>query len=322
MDITVRAIEQLEKAVALDPDYAQAWSALATTYGGAADFFIAERTEELYKKADAAASRAIEIAPEAVASLQAAAEIDTHNHDWIRVEHSLETALQIAPANYQSNMQYGLLLLTLGRPKAAINSFQRAAMTEPLLLSPILHLGWAYVVNTDFDMGSKQFKRCEGLIGNQMFRHISILVLGMQLGDRVLMDEALENLLTASDLPPNQRLLISTMASKLDSPDSARTELHRLYADPALALPMSRASIATWASFFGDPELALKIYRELSESSGFKMFMLWRPLEKEMRRLHGFKDYVRELGLADYWLSSGKWGDFCRPVGDEDFECR
>ena len=26
-------------------------------------------------------------------------------------------------------------------------------------------------------------------------------------------------------------------------------------------------------------------------------------------------------GLADYWRQSGKWPDFCGPVGEDDFEC-
>ena len=30
---------------------------------------------------------------------------------------------------------------------------------------------------------------------------------------------------------------------------------------------------------------------------------------------------MRELGLVDYWRAVGDWGDFCKPVGDDDFEC-
>jgi hypothetical protein len=30
---------------------------------------------------------------------------------------------------------------------------------------------------------------------------------------------------------------------------------------------------------------------------------------------------VRDLGLADYFRSSGNWGDFCRPLAGDDFEC-
>jgi hypothetical protein len=35
-----------------------------------------------------------------------------------------------------------------------------------------------------------------------------------------------------------------------------------------------------------------------------------------------FKDLLRQLGLVDYFRASGNWGDFCKPLGTEDFECR
>ena len=34
-----------------------------------------------------------------------------------------------------------------------------------------------------------------------------------------------------------------------------------------------------------------------------------------------FRDYVGNEGLVAYWRESGKWGDMCRPLGDDDFEC-
>jgi len=79
-----RAIEQLEKAVALDPEFAHAWSALASTYDIAATSFISERAEEFIEKSDEAASRAIEIAPDAVASLYAEARLQIQHRDWTR----------------------------------------------------------------------------------------------------------------------------------------------------------------------------------------------------------------------------------------------
>jgi hypothetical protein len=30
---------------------------------------------------------------------------------------------------------------------------------------------------------------------------------------------------------------------------------------------------------------------------------------------------VRDLKLDEYWRRSGKWGDYCKPVGEGDFEC-
>jgi hypothetical protein len=34
-----------------------------------------------------------------------------------------------------------------------------------------------------------------------------------------------------------------------------------------------------------------------------------------------FKESGREIGLVDYWHNSGNLGDFCYPVGDDDFVC-
>jgi hypothetical protein len=41
-----------------------------------------------------------------------------------------------------------------------------------------------------------------------------------------------------------------------------------------------------------------------------------------MRTLPGFKQILRDAGIVDYWRATGKWGDFCKPVGSDDFECR
>lgn len=318
---TFRAIEQLQKAVALDPDYAQAWGALAQTYWVAATFFPGERTQELYGKSDAAASRAVEIAPEAVASLLAAAQLHRRNHEWTKEEQALQKALRLAPTDSVANQLYGTFLLDVGRPRDAIDYYQQAGRTEPLLLTPVSQLGRAYTFNNEFDLALKEYERGKELIGNQSFRNIFILILGMQTGDRMLMEETLDHILADEDLAPFQRQLTATMASQLDAPEAAKASLHRFYDDPTDSSPLKYGAIATWASYVGDYELALQTYRELFETTRFETNLLWRPLEKEMRRLPGFKDLVRDLGLVDYWRETGNWSEFCRPLGHADIEC-
>ena len=81
---------------------------------------------------------------------------------------------------------------------------------------------------------------------------------------------------------------------------------------------------AHWAAYFGDPEFALQLLHgiPLQEPGGVLGIAIWRPGLREARKLPGFKDLVREIGLVDYWRATGNWGDFCRPIGEEDFECR
>jgi adenylate cyclase len=48
---------------------------------------------------------------------------------------------------------------------------------------------------------------------------------------------------------------------------------------------------------------------------------LWFPDYAAYRKTADFKKLVTALGLPAYWRKHG-WGDFCKPVGTSDFECR
>ena len=66
---------------------------------------------------------------------------------------------------------------------------------------------------------------------------------------------------------------------------------------------------------FGDPHLALEIFGETE-----RIRTIWRPTFSDMRKLPEFKQFMADLGLVEYWRTTGEWPDLCRPVGD-DFEC-
>ena len=107
----------------------------------------------------------------------------------------------------------------------------------------------------------------------------------------------------------------------LDMPEQARLELRKLFDDPDYNNPLIRTIIALWAAYFGDNEFALQEFQEASMSSTFLMFTIWHPPLTDMCRLPGFKDLVRDLKLVNYWRATGNWGEFCHPVGEDDFEC-
>jgi adenylate cyclase len=318
---TSQVIEQLEQAVALDPDFAVGWNALATAYNQAVAA-IPERGEEFVAKREAALSRVVELVPETDLALIIAA---SQSGDMAEVEQLFKEALALNPANYETNREYGWFLNRMGRPKDAIDHFKRLVRMEPLSSGPHLWLGNAYELCGKSDAAVKAMKKARNLTNEPVVFNLGLLVLALEENNRALIDEYMALLATA-ELRDNTSIsdtrdIDQVMHALLDTPEEAGAELRLLLTDPAYNDPFNRLGIAVWASYFGEFELALQSCRESIGSNPNGIWQIWRPIHKGMRRLPEFKDFVREMGLVDYWRTSGKWCDFCHPIGDDDFVC-
>jgi adenylate cyclase len=309
-----RAIEQLEHAVALDPDFAIGWNALAKAYNSGV--IIPERAEEFVAKERAALSRVVELTPDTNLALRIAA---SRSGDMAEVERLYKKALSLAPANYETNGEYGWFLNRVGRPTEAIDYFQRGVRLEPLVSSSHEWLGSTYEMSGNCDAAVNAMKKARDLSDQPVVFIGGLLVMALEENNRALIDEYLALVLNTElhGSISDTRYFMQVMHALLDTPEKAGAELRLFLTDPAYNNPMLLSAIAVWASYFGEHELALQAYRE---STGLHVYF-WRPIHKGMRQLPGFKDLVRDLGLVDYWRASGNWGDFCHPVGDDDFVC-
>jgi len=311
-----QAIEQLEQAVALDPDFAICWNYLADAYEIAFSAFP-ERGEEFLAKSKSAFSRVFELAPETDLALRIAA---SRSGDYMEVERLYKKAISLNPANFDTNYGYGWFLNQMGRPSEAIDYHQRCVRMEPLSPEPHFQLGVAYELSGNIDAAAMAMKKARELTNQPAFYNVSLMVLALEESNRALIDEYVALVLNTELLGINRsdtRDINQVMHDLLDKPEEAVAELRLFLTDPAYNNPFNRAPIAVWASYFGEHELALQVYREM----GRMTYLSWRPIHKAMRQLPGFKDLVRDFDLVDYWRKSGKWGDFCHPVGDDDFEC-
>ena len=66
---------------------------------------------------------------------------------------------------------------------------------------------------------------------------------------------------------------------------------------------------------------ALRSYLTRNRGRTSTWWQPWMLPHSGVRADPRFKELMREAGLADYWRQSGKWADFCGPVGEDDFEC-
>ena len=315
-----QAIEQFERAVALDPGFAVAWNELAGSYSYAIAFF-SERAVEFTQKTQAAASRAIALAPESLSSLLAAAQQDSQHREWSAAEQSLVKALALAPGDYQPTIRYSIFLLTVGRPRKAVEYIKRAIRAEPLFVIPARILGLAYEMSGNIDAARNQYEQAKKLaVVDTSVMDTFILFLAMATDNRDLVNTYLDKVINSGMLSPDG---LSLTRSLLEKPDEARSVLHRFFQDTALNKNhMTFNFLGIYASYLDDPALALKAFQKASRLTGFTPMYFWLAVLKEMRRQPGFKNIVKDLGLVDYWRRSGDWGEFCHPVGEGNFECK
>ncbi|HXZ68573.1 MAG TPA: hypothetical protein VEH07_08300, partial [Alphaproteobacteria bacterium] len=106
-----------------------------------------------------------------------------------------------------------------------------------------------------------------------------------------------------------------------DSPTAALTLLRKAFADPAYQDPTRMTFLSWWFALYGDTKLSLAAMQRAYLDLGMNpLKMLWLPVLGPTRKQPAFKQILRDLGVVDYWRATGNWGEFARPLGDDDFE--
>lgn len=120
--------------------------------------------------------------------------------------------------------------------------------------------------------------------------------------------------------------LVRQIFDNLGKPQALRAVFQSALEAPASAR-VSLTDVAVFADGFGERDLALTAIRKGAFNPAVRNpynigTLLWYPYKTQLRTDPRFKDIVREIGLVDYWRKSGNWGDYCKPVGADDFQCQ
>jgi serine/threonine protein kinase/Tfp pilus assembly protein PilF len=127
-----KALQYFGEAVALDPDYAPAWTGLALAYGSHASEGYSPVTEG-YEKARKAVEHALELDPNLGEAHAALAFIRrAYDWDWVGADVSARRALELEPGNGAVILGAARVASGLGRLDEALDLTRRAAMSDPL----------------------------------------------------------------------------------------------------------------------------------------------------------------------------------------------
>lgn len=314
----LESVQNLERATKLDPDFQDAWAALLVAHASVANL-LPERRTASNQRVREISDHALKTAPDSEAAATARASSALLAKDFA-------TALAIRREQAirgRDSTVYGSMLLVLGQTSAATEAFDEARQRDPLVGVYTILKMIAHEVAGENEKAEEEYQRA--LVSpniNLSIAEGSGLVRAMGLRDRPSIDHLLPRAIEAG---PEQAAVNGTALKYLDDPPAALRELHRLVKKPDIQRDLfSMAALSQWAAYFGDNALALDALIQssrLDTSVAAWGYSLWRPINKGVRRLPGFKTLLREQGLVDYWRKSGNWGDFCKPVGADDFEC-
>jgi len=308
---------QLRRAVELDPNFARAWQMMAITARNMA-LTQPERAEELLALCDDAFEHASRIDPHsAVAYSARAAQLYTIHRDWFGAEQAYAKAAEFARGiRYFEDLLKAVFLLSVGRANDAAAEFETYLHVDPLFLPP-MYVGTLDSLRRYDESEARQGRMRELGLANEI-TEAQGLMRSLVRDDAETVRRKLDILLSAS---PNPSPVTRSMADEFDRPEAVVAMLHAAFDDPRNQSTQDMMRLAVFAAYYGEDELALRCQRRAYFGFGPQLPMhLWHPIFVRTRQTAEFKQIVRELGIAGYWRKTGQWGDFARPLGDDDFE--
>jgi TolB-like protein/Tfp pilus assembly protein PilF len=314
-----RAIDLYHEALTLDPEFALAWTGLASAYVYTM-VFAPELAAQSRREWAHAVERALAIAPELWAAQLAHGWRQAYQHNWSAAHQALNKAVELAPRTESSaSFAFGVLLQNVGAMHQAIRQFTVALATDPLSFSVSVQLQWVLAtVDRDAEAES-EYVRSLDLPGDRSGVEHAALQRAWSAGiSSARFKEQMRRFLALDSVhsPFESDLLELT-----DDAERARKRLHQALHDPACQDATRQFRVSWWAAVFGDVDLALLTLRRAFVDMRWPLlYAIWLPAYGTVRKDARFKIFLRDMKLVDYWRTSGNWGEFARPLGAEEFE--
>ena len=288
------AVADFQQAVAIDPDYAQAWAALAEAQLLLPHYFL-EPQGTAAPAGEAAAKRALEIDPEVASAYVALGMHYRVQWKWQAADAAFRHALKIAPGDAEAADQYGQYLLAAGRLQDALAEIERARKLDPL--SGIIGVTRANVLTAlhRFDDAAAQARRVTELRPDYALGHFVAADVALYRHDYA---EAKAQLSTgariAGESPDVYLRLVDGIA---DPPKRADAREAVVTATADAHQRLTRTARIKWLMLLGDRDDALKALESVGHELMFGQDNVWQPAFDPIRDDPRFKAVLKKMGL-------------------------
>ncbi|MEZ5921713.1 MAG: tetratricopeptide repeat protein [Parvularculaceae bacterium] len=314
-----RAILLLDEVTARDPHYAPAWAALANIYS-IIESYNKDAPEQTYLQwraiSAAAARRAIALNPNEASAYLALSSAQINNEEWVPAFDAIAQALQrgadkpdVLDAAAQSYLQMGYL-------NKAKELSEKAIALDPLV--GIYHntLGQILAQQGDIDGGMAEFKKSKQLSPQLPFPYTNLIYRYVRFGGHF--DKAMplaQNLVARGFWP---RSFVDNLEKARAAWDD-KTALAKLDSDWAKTGRVDVPEIVV-AYRLGDEKRIMDMF-ELSWNAPHLIDPNYTNVPSMVMADPRWKAKIKSVGLYDLWKKRG-FPSYCKPVGDDDFECK
>ncbi|MEO6080500.1 MAG: TIR domain-containing protein [Steroidobacteraceae bacterium] len=312
------AAQSCREAVALDARFLRGWLCLYEVLGYSQTWGVVNVVAARTEQKDVSA-RIVSLAPGAWRTQLLRAYEFLAARKWKDAEAAIDAA-RVQAQGAESGVR-AELLSSVGRIGEEARIRERQSRADPLSLAISNELQRALVyAGRDAD-AKAEYSRSKGLQGDHASSHWWEV---LRLSSRDDADPAAVTAQHRVFLDSAGDLYIAPHQAVLNSKNNeeARTAVRRAIDDASSQNGITMQVVAWMADRLGDKDLALAaLRRSVIDLHSITLRDLWSPYRTGLRADPRFKEIVREVGLVDYWRTSGNWGDFCKPVGTDDFEC-
>ena len=298
-----------ERATALDPQFARAWSGLAGAHVTLPAYAVVA-DDVHYSQAYTAATRALDLDASNADAYAVLGDLSRINRNWAEAETYYLKAIDEDPRNSTAHLWYGENFIMSGRLRDAFRQLQTTYELDPMHPSAHKDLASIYYNFGDIDNAVKFGESAWGLN-----HHRGLIVLAMSYIELAQFDKAVLYAKLWDEMQPAPVLAQYVEARR----DPARKAAFLEY------LKENESSIRLsmlLPVYVGLGEID-EAYRLAEADPGPRrfgyLFTVWRPNMITFRRDSRFVPLMTEVGQMDYWRANG-WPDRCRRVADA-LEC-
>ncbi len=320
-----QAVSYFERAAAVDPEYADAWGALALSYSHLMQGYDRAELASLPQRIRAAADRALDLDPDNADAQLALIFMTPFYRNWAAKEVELRRVVKKHPRNWLAHGRLAVLLYQVGRLSEGIELHRQALRIEPILpiayyflITNLSALGRAQEAEVLIEKAHERWPAHPAL-WNAKFKHL--LFSGRPKSAAAF---AMDPEFLPSGFAPDQVKSLLQLARAVDTREPSDVEgtikdQLRMANDDVNGIPQAAQVLATlgrddlvlesleryylgWTSSLsgGGPPPAR--YTDVVFTSAFA----------SLRQKPRFAKLLSAVGLEDYWRRTGTVPDFRR----------